>query len=118
MCNPFVRALLGLSVGLVLISGTALAKAGEEQSPKPASKSATAKKSVLSSKDAAARRTRIKKIGSAATKETPKVSLHRKSSNAEASTTNHPAEAQIASNSDGSSVAERRARIHSMRVPE
>lgn len=118
MCNPLLRAVLGLSIGVLLASGSALATASNEPGKKPVTKSVAAKKSIPSSKDAAARRARIKKIGSAATKEAPKASQPAKATIAGSSKKDHTADAQLASNSDGGSVAERRAHIHSMRVPE
>jgi hypothetical protein len=123
MRNPLVRVLLALSIGVALASGSALAKVGKE-SKKPATKTIAIKKNNSISKDAAARRARIKKLGSATPKEPPKASRPAKPtkpnthSGATKKNPAQPAHAQIASNSDGGSVAERRARIHTMRVPE
>jgi hypothetical protein len=120
MCNAFVRTALALSVSLALASGSALAKISKE-SKKPGPKTVAVKK-VSSSKEAAARQARLKKIGSATPKGQPKVTQPKKA--AKPTTTsakkNHtaPARNQIARTSDGGSVAERRARIHSMQVPE
>lgn len=111
MHNRFVRALLALSIGAALSHGTAFAKVSKDQSKKVATRTITTKKSVSPLKDAAARRTRIKKMGSAAPKEARKGSLPAKPTKQVQAT-------HMASNADGGSIEERRARIHTMRVPE
>jgi hypothetical protein len=111
MCKPFVTALLGLSISLALASGSAVAKVSKD-GKNAATKTVATKKNDSISKDAAARRSRIKKMGSATPKETQKSKAAKKAKLAQAQAT------QMASNSDGGSVDERRARIHTMRVPE
>ena len=124
MRNQIVRRLLATSLGLALTSGTTLAQDSKEQGQKPATKTIAAKQNDSLPKDGAARRARIKKMGSATPKEAPKGNQPPKKDKPnthaaliEKSQADH-AHAQIATSSDGGSVAERRARIHSMRVPE
>jgi hypothetical protein len=111
MHNRFVRALLALSIGAALSHGAAFAKVSKDQSKKVATKTIATKKSDSPSKDAAARRARIKKMKSAAPKEARKGSQPAKP-------TKQVQAAQVASKADGGSIEERRARIHTMRVPE
>jgi hypothetical protein len=120
MCNPVVRAALALSISLALASGSALARISKE-SKKAATKTVTASKSVSSSKEAAARQARLKKIGSATPKTESKAKQHKTAAKPAAKSTKKyvpAAHDQIARSTDGGSVAERRARIHSMQVPE
>jgi hypothetical protein len=116
-----VRRLLATGLALTLASGVAVAKVGKENR-KVATKTVVANKSVSSSKEAAARKARLKKIGSAAPKTEPKAAHRKKVAKPDAkSTKKHahiPAHDELASSTDGGSAAERRARIHSMQVPE
>ena len=121
MRNEIVRRLLVTGVALALASGAGLAKISKE-STKVATKTVAANKSVASSKEAVARQARLKKIGSASAKTEPKAVQHKKTSGPAANSNkkNAPRQTpdQIASSTDDGSVTKRRARIHSMQVPE
>lgn len=119
MSNQVVRSTWILALVMALCSG-ALAKASKEPGKKPPTKSIVTKKTASPSKETAARQARLKKIGSNRAKVEPKATHPTKTPEGNsASPKKHQARAlQIASNSDGGSINERRARIHSMRVPE
>ena len=119
MRNGIVRRLLVTGVALALASGAALAKISKE-SAKVATKTVAANKRVASSKEAAARQARLKKIGSGSAKAEPKAVQHKKTSKPAGNQKNAQGRTpdQIASSTDDGSVAKRRARIHSMQVPE
>src|SRR5262249_27279582 len=103
------------------VSGNALAKVSSSQSKKAPTKTVATKKNGSPSKEVAARQARLKKIGSATPKAEPKSARPKKAAQPAAKSTKKHVPAahdQIASTTDGGSVAERRARIHSMQVPE